>query len=614
MNLIENEQVLGHQQFMLFFADQMGPLAEVEQVFWMAATLLGEYLNASRCFLAEIDEEDQLLVAHRNYSEDLDSLEGVFPLSALTQEQVEELEHGHPVIVPASQPAFLAALPVITGLTGLDQPEQPASFGLPATITLLVPILRNARLIMIGVLQNLKEDRKWTDSEVLLIQNCLERTCLSSRNARLYQQAQRLAVIDERTRVARELHDSLSQDLFAIQLGINTALAHLSRDTHKDEVVNQLKESLLQIDGTNNELRSLIFDLRPEALQTTGLVQALNNFITSLRTRHKLEVKSFLNQEPQVSLAVKEALYWIARQALQNIVTHARATKVEVYLRQQNQQIIMEITDNGRGFEVTQSYPGHWGVRFMRNRAVELGGQCEITSSPGQGTSIQVYLPSSEPLSQNSFNQTPAIDRDRFTIKLAKLNRRVEELEKAYDQTNSITPTETASPDNLLTLAFYELNNALEELQVTEEGLHQHNLELETIYQESENKHHYYQELFELAPVGYLITDPLGIVREANEKVCKVLNRVKSFTLGKPIRAFIAREDQLTFDAQLSRLRGSSQNEKSQAAEAEMQLQLQPYKSQSVLVSLSVAARRDRKQNITGFSWILRLLPPLVAD
>lgn len=208
-------------------------------------------------------------------------------------------------------------------------------------------------------------------------------------NARLYERAQELASLEERRHLARELHDSVSQALYGIALGTRTARLLLDRDPAKlteplDYIMNLAEAGL-------SEMRALIFELRPEVLEAEGLVAALTRQAEALRIRHKLEVITNLGQEPQVSLTIKEALYRITQEATHNVVKHAKAGRIEISLSHA-QGLMLEITDNGQGFDPQQSFPGHLGLHSMRERAEKLGGSFSAESSPGQGTTIRVRV------------------------------------------------------------------------------------------------------------------------------------------------------------------------------------------------------------------------------
>ena len=210
-------------------------------------------------------------------------------------------------------------------------------------------------------------------------------------NARLYEQAQALASLEERRHLARELHDSVSQALYGIALGTRTARLLLDRDPSRlaeplDYIMNLAEAGL-------SEMRTLIFELRPEILEAEGLVAALTKQSEALEARHNLMVVTHLNQEPAIPLTIKEALYRISQEATHNIVKHAKASQVDLSLTQTTDKLILEIKDDGQGFDSQQNFPGHLGLQSMHERAERQGGRFELQSTPGQGTIIRVQMP-----------------------------------------------------------------------------------------------------------------------------------------------------------------------------------------------------------------------------
>ena len=158
----------------------------------------------------------------------------------------------------------------------------------------------------------------------------------------------KVAALKERQRLARELHDLVSQALYGIALGTRTAQTQLERDPTK--VAEPLDYVLSLAEGGLSEMRALIFELRPESLENEGLVSALSKQSDALHARHKLEITTSFCSEPDISLDEKEMLYRIAQESLQNIAKHASATKVELSLQESDGQLILEIRDNGKGF------------------------------------------------------------------------------------------------------------------------------------------------------------------------------------------------------------------------------------------------------------------------
>ncbi len=207
----------------------------------------------------------------------------------------------------------------------------------------------------------------------------------------LYEQAQELAALQERQRLARELHDSVSQALYGISLGAHTAGEALENDP--EQAMASIEYVIALAEAGLAEMRALIFELRPESLEIEGLVAALTRQVAVLRTRYKLTVDATLDNEPDLPLEMKHALYRVAQEALHNIVKHARASTVVLRLARQENEVILQVRDNGKGFDPTAFFPGHFGVRSMRERVAKIGSTLTIESAPGQGTCINVRVP-----------------------------------------------------------------------------------------------------------------------------------------------------------------------------------------------------------------------------
>lgn len=210
----------------------------------------------------------------------------------------------------------------------------------------------------------------------------------------LYAQAQELAAFRERHRLARELHDSVSQALYGISLGAHTIQEVLeSRSEQPEQAMASLAYVIALTEAGLAEMRALIFELRPESLETEGLVAALTKQIAVLQTRYKLTVDTNLCAEPELPLERKEALYRIAHEAINNTVKHARANMIILRLSDLGNEVSLEIGDNGRGFNPDGIFPGHLGLTSMRERAIKAGGTITIESDPGKGTRTCVRVP-----------------------------------------------------------------------------------------------------------------------------------------------------------------------------------------------------------------------------
>lgn len=259
-----------------------------------------------------------------------------------------------------------------------------------------IPLIAREQVIGMLALHHL-EPAIYTQQSADLAMAFANHVAVAIENARLHEKAQRLAVLQERQRLARELHDSVSQALYGIALGTRTARTLLDRTQMAGESKAALSEPLEYIlslsEGGLAEMRALIFELRPESLENEGLVAALAKQATVLQARHHLEVTTLLEEEPDASLVTKEVLYRVGQEALNNVVKHASATKITVSLSIEDEQLVLEIRDNGKGFDLNGDFTGHLGLRSMRERVEQVGGNLTITSSSCYGTQIVAVVP-----------------------------------------------------------------------------------------------------------------------------------------------------------------------------------------------------------------------------
>src|SRR5216683_2047625 len=202
-----------------------------------------------------------------------------------------------------------------------------------------------------------------------------------------------VAVQQERGRVASDLHDTVAQTLYGISLSAARVLALLERS--ETAQVQSLVEELLHLanDG-QTELRTLLHDLRsdqPLPLQG-GLTGALASLATGLESRTGSQVRLSLADEPDLANTTRATLIRIAREALHNIAKHARATHVDVVLEVGPADVTLQIADNGRGFDLWETHPGHFGLQLMREHATAVGGALDLVSAPGRGTQVRIRV------------------------------------------------------------------------------------------------------------------------------------------------------------------------------------------------------------------------------
>jgi PAS domain S-box-containing protein len=254
-----------------------------------------------------------------------------------------------------------------------------------------VPLVSRGRALGVLNLYYLPGEEPGED-EIVFLGAVADQTAVALENAGLFAAAQGKAALEERQRLARELHDSVSQALYGIALGARTARALLGREGPPDSVDEWLEYVLSLAEAGMTEMRALIFELRPESLETEGLIAALKQQAAALEARHEIPVEVALGEEPDLPLETKETLYRIAQEALHNTVKHARASRADLKLECDAQGIVLEVSDDGDGFDPSEDFSGHLGLKSMRERAARLGGTLRVESVPGEGTNIRVRI------------------------------------------------------------------------------------------------------------------------------------------------------------------------------------------------------------------------------
>jgi signal transduction histidine kinase len=209
-------------------------------------------------------------------------------------------------------------------------------------------------------------------------------------NARLYDQVQQTALLEERSRLARELHDSVTQSLYSVTLYAEAA-ARLFSAGDTQTAAENLRELRDTAKEALREMRLLIYELRPPALETGGLAGALQARLDAVEARAGLQTELEVEGTDRLSSTVQEELYHIAREALNNLLKHARAHSVCVHLSFQKTQTWLEICDDGVGFNPDEiQASGGLGIFGMKERAQRIGAHLEIQSAPAKGTTVRV--------------------------------------------------------------------------------------------------------------------------------------------------------------------------------------------------------------------------------
>ena len=202
--------------------------------------------------------------------------------------------------------------------------------------------------------------------------------------------------LEERRRIARDLHDSMSQALFSTVLHTRTAQKALAQEggSPSGRVGRSLSVIVDLTKSVQSEMRGLIFDLRHDPVDDDGLVAALAAHASGLQASHGLNI-DVRGPADRLALSteVETQLFAIGREALANVMKHASASEAHVRVETREGRVVVEVRDNGRGFDPAAGHPGHFGLESMRSRASEIGGRLTISSAPGLGTLVRAHAP-----------------------------------------------------------------------------------------------------------------------------------------------------------------------------------------------------------------------------
>ncbi len=202
---------------------------------------------------------------------------------------------------------------------------------------------------------------------------------------------QQLAAIEERNQLARDLHDSVKQNLTAAILQLNTAEILIQTQPEAAQQALQRAEDLAI--QAQQELTNVILELRPAMLHQKNLNNALDEYLQQWQQQNQMMIDFTHTENPNLTFSQELALFRIAQEALANVIRHSGATQVKVMLSCDSQHVILRIQDNGRGFDLTQSGISGFGLKSMRDRMDEIGGRLEIESNIGQGTTVSAFVP-----------------------------------------------------------------------------------------------------------------------------------------------------------------------------------------------------------------------------
>jgi len=234
---------------------------------------------------------------------------------------------------------------------------------------------------------------EFSDDDQALIETFAAHAALALENARLHERSRELSIVEERNRLARELHDAVTQKLFGLVLAAESGAALIDRDAQQAGVQLKLVRELAR--EAMEELRSVIVHLRPAALDSQGLAVALGKHVDVLRRTHRREISLQIEGDAAVAAAVEDDAFRIAQEALHNALRHAgAAARIAVALRCEPGRLELTVCDDGVGFDPNAAglRSRRLGLTTMTERARAAGGSLQITSSPGAGTTIRLEV------------------------------------------------------------------------------------------------------------------------------------------------------------------------------------------------------------------------------
>ncbi len=255
-----------------------------------------------------------------------------------------------------------------------------------------VPLIVRGRVVGMLSLAH-RQVGYYEEKDAQLAQAFADQAAIAMHNAELHQQAQITAVADERSRIARELHDSVTQAIYSVTLYADATRLALN-DGELAIVAENLNELRAMAREAMLDMRLLIFELRPPVLEEEGLVTALQTRLDAVEERSGVGATLQVTGERRLPLALENELYRIAQEALTNVVKHARARQVSISLGFDEAEVCLEIEDDGVGFDTAVDHSGGMGLRGIQERVEKIGGNLLVQSTPGQGTMLRVLVDS----------------------------------------------------------------------------------------------------------------------------------------------------------------------------------------------------------------------------
>jgi signal transduction histidine kinase len=253
-----------------------------------------------------------------------------------------------------------------------------------------VPIKDGPDVLGIIFVANKTAPGGFTARDELLLGLFAAHAAIALTNARLYERVAELSVMEERARLARDLHDAVSQKLFSIRAKARAAAVLAARDPAR--AAAEMDSAATLTGEAHAELRAVISGLAPPELGERGLAESLRRYAALAAAAHGVPVSFTAARIPALGPRRDAAVYRVAQEALHNALRHAAASKIKISLSRTPRRVVLEVSDDGRGFSPDAPAPG-LGLESMRERAAAAGASLSIASLPGSGTRVRLSVP-----------------------------------------------------------------------------------------------------------------------------------------------------------------------------------------------------------------------------
>jgi signal transduction histidine kinase len=335
-------------------------------------------VEAGEIYLREENEQELQLAIHRGAFTETFSFRDSFRLGEGYIGQVAEI--GRPLVStnPAKEMHYLRQSVIEAGFRCIA----------------CIPLIANN--IVVGVMSvATRQERYINERELNLLTAIGSWTAIGIENARLHRQARRLAVLEERERIGMDLHDGIIQSIYGVGLALDYARMEIQKEPQ--EAYQKIEKSIDALNAAIRDIRAYILDLRPRQFHGNDLKQGLQRLVEEFQANSGTSALLVGPENGLVDFPAENAtaLFHICQEALANVAKHSRAKKVDIHLWTTRDRVLLEIADNGQGFDLSKMSVtlGH-GLSNMHLRARKVGGDVEITSYPNEGTNILAWVPS----------------------------------------------------------------------------------------------------------------------------------------------------------------------------------------------------------------------------